>query len=179
MNVVESSVIKGLFHITLDTLEDDRGSFREVWQREKMVAQGLPDFTPVQQNISVSKKGVLRGIHMEPWEKYVHAVSGEAFAAYVDLRPESPTYRKVEEVQLTENNVVFVPLGVGNSFMALSERVHYSYLATAHWKPGGEGYILINPYDPEFAVNWPLPKEEHILSDKDKTHPTYAEFLAK
>ena len=70
-------------------------SFREAYQAEKMRALGLPEFHPVQFNVSDSPLGTLRGFHAEPWEKFIHVVSGTAFSAIADIRPDSPTFKKV------------------------------------------------------------------------------------
>src|SRR5689334_5515211 len=121
MNVRPTS-IAGLFEITLDINRDDRGSFREVFQAEKLAALGLPDLGPVQWNVSTNeKRGTLRGIHAEPWDKYVHMLTGDAFAAIVDLRPESPTYKQVETFTLTQDNALFISRGLGNSYQTLSD----------------------------------------------------------
>ena len=84
---VESTAIPGLLILRLPVHRDNRGWFKENWQRERMVAAGLPDFEPVQQNVSYNgEAGVTRGMHAEPWDKLVSVTHGEVFGAWVDLR---------------------------------------------------------------------------------------------
>ena len=84
---LETTTIPGLLVLRLDLHEDDRGWFRENWQREKMVALGLPDFEPVQHNLAFNaKRGTTRGVHIEPWDKLVSVVTGRVFGAWVDFR---------------------------------------------------------------------------------------------
>ena len=85
---VEETNVPGLLVFDLPVHGDNRGWFKENWQRAKMTALGLPDFGPVQNNISFNaKKGVTRGIHAEPWDKYISIATGSVFGAWVDLRP--------------------------------------------------------------------------------------------
>lgn len=84
---VEHTAIPGLLVVTLPVHGDNRGWFKENWQRAKMVASGLPDFEPVQNNVSFNGKvGTTRGIHAEPWDKFVSVATGRVFGAWVDLR---------------------------------------------------------------------------------------------
>src|SRR3954451_252209 len=96
----QATPIPGLTLWTLPVHEDNRGWFKENWQREKMVALGLPDFMPVQNNVSFNvETGVTRGLHAEPWEKLVSVTAGRAFGAWVDLRS-GPTFGAVVTVEL-------------------------------------------------------------------------------
>src|SRR4051794_34072947 len=125
---VRACAIDGLYEITLVVNRDDRGSFREVYQAEKLTALGLPDLGPVQWNVSTNdKRGTLRGIHAEPWDKYVHMLTGEAFAAIADVRHDSPTYKQVETFTLTQANALFISRGLGNSYQTLSDDATYGY----------------------------------------------------
>ena len=170
MKVRECS-ISGLYEITLDVNVDDRGSFREVYQREKLTALGLPDLGPVQWNISTNKaKGTLRGIHAEPWDKFIHVLSGEAFAAIVDLRPESPTFKQHEAFTLTTENAIYVSRGLGNSYQTLTDGCLYGYLVNQHWSPDAT-YTLVSYADPELAISWPLAPDPALISEKDLQHP--------
>ena len=172
MNVRPTS-IAGLYEITLDINADDRGSFREVFQAEKLGALGLPDLGPVQWNVSTNeKRGTLRGIHAEPWDKYVHMLTGEAFAAIVDLRTESPTYKQVETFTLTQDNALFISRGLGNSYQTLSDNAVYGYLVNQHWSPTAE-YTLISYRDPTLGIDWPV--SPAIVSPKDEGHPPLAD----
>ena len=95
MPSVKASPIPGLLVVQLDVHGDDRGWFKENWQRQKMVDLGLPDFGPVQNNVSFNgSTGVTRGIHAEPWDKFISVATGRVFGAWVDLR-EGPSFGTV------------------------------------------------------------------------------------
>src|SRR6476619_2251908 len=133
---VSQTPIPGLRLISLDLRRDNWGWFKENWQREKMVALGLPDFAPVQNNVSFnSARGATRGIHTEPWDKFVSILTGRAFGAWVDMR-EGPAFGAVFTVEMGPDVAVFVPRGVGNSYQALEDHTVYSYLVNDHWQPG-------------------------------------------
>ena len=173
---VRETSIAGLYEISLVVNVDDRGSFREVYQREKLIALGLPDLGVVQWNISTNKsRGTLRGIHAEPWDKYIHVLTGEAYAAIVDLRPDSPTFRHYESFTLTPENAIFVSRGLGNSYQTLSDDVVYGYLVNQHWSPDAQ-YTLISYRDPELAIPWPV--SPAIVSEKDEGHPPLSQLFS-
>jgi dTDP-4-dehydrorhamnose 3,5-epimerase len=168
--------IAGLYEITLTVNHDDRGSFREVYQREKLVALGLPDLGPVQWNVSTNDaRGTLRGIHAEPWDKYIHVIAGEAFAAIVDLRADSPTYKHVEQFTLTPENAIFVSRGLGNSYQTLTDNCVYGYLVNQHWSPDAT-YTLVSYRDPELAISWPIEPDLRLISEKDQRHPPLSQL---
>jgi dTDP-4-dehydrorhamnose 3,5-epimerase len=169
---IKETIIPGLLEIDITKIEDPRGYFQEKFQREKLFALGFPpDFQMVQQNISYNKQtGVLRGIHAEPWDKFVSIIKGKVFAAWVDLRKES--FGKVYTTIIDENKAVFVPRGVANSYQTLEPDVYYSYLVNDHWSPD-KIYKAVNPMDPALQINWPI--EESIISDKDKKNPMLSE----
>jgi dTDP-4-dehydrorhamnose 3,5-epimerase len=170
---VTTTKIPGLLVLDLPVHGDNRGWFKENWQREKMTALGLPDFGPVQNNISFNKSaGVVRGIHAEPWDKYISVANGKVFAALVDLRP-GDTFGVIETVEISPDTAIYVPRGVGNSFQTLEPDTVYTYLVNAHWSPEAE-YTFVSLADPELAIQWPIPLDQSELSDKDKNHPTLA-----
>jgi dTDP-4-dehydrorhamnose 3,5-epimerase len=168
--------IPGLLVLDLPVPGDNRGWFKENWQREKMLAVGLPDFGPVQNNVSFNDEvGVTRGIHAEPWDKFVSVVHGRVFAAWVDLR-EGPSFGSVFTIEIDPSVAVFVPRGVGNSYQTLEPGTVYSYLVNDHWSPdAGAKYTFLNLADETVAIDWPIPLDEAVLSDKDKAHPRLAE----
>jgi dTDP-4-dehydrorhamnose 3,5-epimerase len=170
MNVL-ATPLPGLLEIELDIFEDDRGSFREAWQNEKMTSAGLPALNPVQYNAAESKFGVLRGIHAEPWDKYIHIASGIVFAVIVDIQPNSPTFGQHASFSLHTGNALFVPKGMGNSYLVTSEQAVYTYLVTDHWRPGIT-YPALAYNDTDLAITWPMPESSIILSDKDRANPT-------
>ena len=173
---VRATPVPGLVVVDLVVHGDARGWFKENWQRAKMVAAGLPDFGPVQHSVSYNAQvGVTRGIHAEPWDKLVSVAHGRVFGAWVDLR-EGPTFGTVHTAELDEHTAVFVPRGVGNSYQALSEDVVYSYLVNDHWSPEAS-YTMLNLADETVAIDWPVPLEQAVVSDKDLAHPRLAEVV--
>ena len=167
---VETTAIPGLLIVRMPVHEDARGWFKENWQRAKMTALGLPDFGPVQHNISFNAhRGATRGIHTEPWDKFISVVTGRIFGAWVDMR-EGETFGAVVTVEADPSVGVFVPRGVGNSYQALEDGTAYSYLVNDHWR-AGTAYPALNLADPTVAIDWPIPLAEAEISDKDKTTP--------
>ena len=162
--------IPGLIWFDLPVHGDNRGWFKENWQREKMVAAGLPDFGPVQNNISFNDTiGTTRGIHAEPWDKFVSIATGRVFGAWVDLR-EGPTFGKTFTLELDPSKAIFIPRGVGNSYQTLEPDTAYSYLVNDHWSADGE-YSFLNLSDPTVNIPWPIALDSVELSEKDKNHP--------
>lgn len=168
--------IPGLLIFDVTKVGDDRGYFQEKFHKAKLVAAGLPQtFNVVQTSIAFNKKGVTRGFHAEPWDKYVSIVNGEAFVAYVDLR-KGESFGKVVTLTLTPEKAVFVPAGVGNSYQCLTDDLYYIYSVNQHWTPDAyEKYTFVNLADPKLEVKWPISLDEAILSDKDRNHPMLAD----
>ena len=164
---VEHTPIPGMVVVRLDVREDARGWFKENWQRERMVALGLPDFAPVQNNISFNAtSGATRGIHAEPWDKFVSVATGRVFGAWVDLR-EGDSFGTVFTLEIAPGVAVFVPRGVGNAFQTLEDATSYTYLVNDHWRPGTT-YPALAVDDPTLAIPWPIPLADAELSDKDR-----------
>lgn len=167
---LETTPIPGLLVVRLAVHEDARGWFKENWQREKMVALGLPDFGPVQNNMSLNaNRGATRGIHTEPWDKFVSVATGRVFAAWVDMR-EGASFGATYHVEIGPDVAVFVPRGVGNSYQALEDGTVYSYLVNEHWRPG-TAYPALNLADATAAIPWPIPLAEAEISEKDLANP--------
>ena len=170
---VEPTPIPGMVVVRLPLHGDSRGWFKENWQREKMIALGLPDFTPVQNNISYNEaKGVTRGFHAEPWDKYVSVGFGRVFCAWVDLRPGS--FGKTFSIEVDPGTAVFVPRGVANGFQTLEDNSVYTYLVTQHWSADLR-YVSVKLDDPTVAMEWPIPLSEATISDKDRGNPALAD----
>ena len=166
--------IPGLVVFDLPVHGDARGWFKENWQREKMTTLGLPDFGPVQNNVSFNDKpGTTRGIHAEPWDKWVSVATGRIFGAWVDLR-EGPTFGAVYTAELDPSKAIFVPRGVGNSYQTLEADTAYTYLVNDHWSPDAS-YSFLNLADETVAVDWPIPLADVEISEKDKAHPRLAD----
>ncbi|TAP45645.1 bifunctional dTDP-4-dehydrorhamnose 3,5-epimerase family protein/NAD(P)-dependent oxidoreductase [Arthrobacter sp. S39] len=159
-----------LYHLPVHG--DNRGWFKENWQREKMVALGLPDFKPVQNNVSYNEKaGTTRGIHAEPWDKFISVATGRIFGAWVDLR-EGPSFGAVFTTELDASQAIFIPRGVGNAFQTLEDDTSYTYLVNDHWSADAQDqYTFLNLADETVAIQWPVPLHQAELSDKDKAHP--------
>jgi dTDP-4-dehydrorhamnose reductase len=170
--------IPGMFIYDLPVHGDNRGWFKENWQREKMSELGLPDFGPVQNNISFNNEiGTTRGIHAEPWDKYVSVATGRIFGAWVDLR-EGPSFGAVFTAELDPARAIFVPRGVGNSFQTLEVDTAYSYLVNDHWSADAQAeYTFLNLADETAAIAWPIPLEQAELSDKDRAHPRLSDVV--
>ena len=170
---VRSTAIDGLLVIELDVRADNRGWFKENWQRSKMVALGLPDFAPVQNNVSFNAKaGATRGIHAEPWDKLVSVTHGRVFGAWVDLRP-GDGFGTVVTLELGPETAVFVPRGVGNAFQTLVDETVYSYLVNDHWSLAAkDSYTFCNLADETVAIDWPIPLDQAELSEADKRPPS-------
>jgi dTDP-4-dehydrorhamnose reductase len=168
--------IPGLVVFDLPVHGDSRGWFKENWQREKMVAAGLPDFGPVQNNISFNDAaGTTRGIHAEPWDKWVSVATGRIFGAWVDLR-EGPSFGAVFTAEIDPSRAIFVPRGVGNSYQTLEPDTAYAYLVNDHWSPDAE-YSFLNLADETVAIPWPIPLADVEISAKDLAHPRLADVV--
>jgi dTDP-4-dehydrorhamnose 3,5-epimerase len=172
--VIATTPIAGLLVLRLDLHEDDRGWFAEVWQRELMTAQGLPDFGPVQANVAWNAvRGTTRGMHAEPWDKLVTVTSGRAFGAWVDLR-RGDGFGATYSLTLEPGVAVFVPRGVGNGYQTLADATAYSYLVNDHWRPDLH-YVAVDHADPALALDWPIPPRDRVLSERDRTAPPLAD----
>ena len=169
---VRETNIPGMLVLDLSVHGDNRGWFKENWQREKMCALGLPDLGPVQNNISFNaERGVTRGVHAEPWDKYISVATGRVFGAWVDLRP-GKTFGEVFTCVIDPSVAVYVPRGVGNSFQALEAGTAYTYLVNAHWSAElKRTYTFVNLADPALGIAWPIPLDKAIISDSDCDHP--------
>lgn len=172
LSVTETG-IEGLKVVDLAVHGDSRGWFKENWQRAKMTALGIPDLRVVQNNISYNeKRGVTRGIHAEPWDKFISVARGSVFGAWVDLREGSATYGKVFTCTLDPSRAIYVPRGVGNSFQALEDGTAYTYLVDAHWSLElKKTYTFVNLADPELGIEWPIPLSDAVISEADLNHP--------
>lgn len=168
--------IPGLLFFEMNYVGDARGYFQEKYQKAKLTAAGLPaDFNVVQNSLSYNKQaGVTRGLHAEPWDKYITIVKGRVFAAYVDLR-EGPSFGKVVTTEITPTSAVFLPRGVANAFQTLEDDTYYLYSVNKHWSAEDyEKYCFVNLADPEININWPIPLDSAIINDRDRNHPLLA-----
>jgi dTDP-4-dehydrorhamnose reductase len=173
---VETTSIPGLLVVRMPVHGDARGWFKENWQREKMVALGLPDFGPVQNNISFNaSRGATRGIHTEPWDKFISLATGRIFGAWVDMR-EGESFGATFHIEVDPSIAVFVPRGVGNSYQALEDGTAYTYLVNDHWRPG-VSYPALNLADETAAIPWPIPLDQAEISEKDLATPRLGDVV--
>ena len=175
MNIIHTA-LKGLLIIEPSVFEDKRGYFLEIHHQERFQSTGLTA-SFVQDNLSFSKKGTLRGLHFQithPQAKLVQALTGEIFDVAVDIRPESPTFGKWSGAMLSEENKrqLFIPGGFAHGFCLLSESAHVAYKCTDYYSPEDEGGILWS--DPTVAIDWPV--KDPMLSNKDKQYPCLADL---
>lgn len=169
----QETAIPGLLIFDVNFVGDERGYFQEKYHKAKLVEAGMPEsFNVVQNSLSYNKAvGVTRGLHAEPWDKYISVVKGKIFAAYVDLR-KGKTFGNVVTTEITPTKSVFLPKGVANSFQTLESETYYLYNVNQHWSAEDyEKYLLVNLGDPELNINWPITLEDAIISDRDKNHP--------
>lgn len=167
------TTIPGLLWFDITSINDDRGWYQENFQKAKLVEAGLqPSFNIVQNSFSYNKqKGVTRGFHAEPWDKYITVIKGRVFAAYVELR-KGENFGRVEKLEITPNKSVFLPRGVANSFQTLEEDTYYIYSVNEHWSAEKYSeYTFVNLADGTINVDWPIALNAAIMSDRDRNHP--------
>jgi len=178
MNIIKTP-IEGLLIIEPRVFSDARGYFVETYNEQRYREAGI-DAQFVQDNQSCSSYGVVRGLHFQkpPYSqaKLVCCTVGRVLDVAVDLRPGSATYGKWFSVELTEENKrqFFIPKGFAHGFSVLSEQAIFTYKCDNLYHPEAEGGILLS--DKDLAIDWQVPEELRIISDKDKKHPKMAEF---
>jgi len=173
---IEETSLPGVLIITPRIFSDNRGAFWETWNHKAFEEAGMP-CTWVQDNFSVSKKNVLRGIHYQITQaqgKLVRVAYGAVLDVAIDLRRNSPCFGKHVAVELTEDNgrMLWIPEGFGHGFLVLSEQAGFAYKVTDYYNPKGERTIVWN--DPQLAIQWPVKPEEAIVSEKDAQGATLA-----
>lgn len=164
--------LEGVVIIEPEVFTDERGYFLEGWHHQKYTDAGIPHLF-VQDNISHSVKGVLRGIHFQnPGEqgKLVAVRAGAVFDVAVDLRADSPTFKKWVGVELSEENKrqLFIPAGFGHGFKVLSDEAIFVYKCTEYYRKEYEHTLRWD--DPDVGVEWPG-ETKHIMSPKDASAP--------
>lgn len=166
--------IEGLYVIEPRVFQDERGYFVETYNENDFKAEGLC-MRFVQDNQSMSVRGVLRGLHFQkehPQGKLVRVLRGAVFDVAVDLRSGSATFGKWFGVELSAENKkqFYIPEGFAHGFLVLSDEAEFAYKCTDFYHPGDEGGLLWN--DPEIGVAWPIDGMQVILSDKDRNWDT-------
>jgi dTDP-4-dehydrorhamnose 3,5-epimerase len=176
--------IKGAWIAESLVWKDDRGYFREWFKESEILGTTGINFPVEQANFSMSQKGVIRGIHFSiaphHQAKWITCVSGAIVDVIVDIRPESPTFKKVEYVELNpgDGKSVLISHGLGHGFISLENDSGVSYLLNAPYNPDLE--LGIHPFDQELDVNWgklSLGRSVHIVSESDQNASNLKELL--
>lgn len=178
---MEALKIEGAWAYTPQVHHDDRGSFAEAFRGAEFAADLGYRFEVAQANCSVSRHGVIRGIHFSdvpPGQaKFVTCASGSVLDVVVDLREGSSTFGEWEAVRLdgARRNAVFLAEGLGHAFMALTDDATVMYLCSTPYAPGREHGV--NPLDPKIGIEWPLDGINPVLSEKDQSAPSLQQAL--
>lgn len=173
--------IEGLYTIEPAVFGDSRGYFMETYNQKDFAEAGL-DMVFVQDNQSMSTKGVLRGLHFQREHtqgKLVRVLSGEVFDVAVDIRKGSKTFGQWYGVTLSaeKKNMFYIPEGFAHGFYVLSDTAEFTYKCTDFYDPASEGGLPWN--DSAIGIAWPVPEgEEPLLSEKDKKYPAFDETVA-
>ena len=176
MTVTPYGGIEGLLLVESRSFPDERGFFMESFRADDWAKAGLPPL--VQDNLSRSKQGVIRGLHYQKNPaaigKLVRCARGRIFDAAVDLRRGSPTYGKWASLELSDegNRMFWVPAGFAHGFCALSDWADVTYKVTGYWTAAVDRGVLWN--DPAIGIRWPLPSGGAIVSSKDAQLPPLA-----
>ena len=166
---VEQTAIPGVLVIEPRVFGDDRGFFMETWQQQRYAELGVPEGL-VQDNLALSRRGVLRGLHLQhpnSQGKLVQVLSGEVFDVAVDVRRGSPHFGQWAGVRLSGENKrqFWVPAGFAHGYCVLSDEALFAYKCTDVYHPENELSVLWS--DPAIGIDWPL-EGEPLLSDKDR-----------
>jgi len=171
--------IEGAWLAESPVWSDGRGLFREWFKHDEVLSRSGIDFLVHQANVSVSKRGVIRGIHYslapEGQAKWITCVQGSILDVVVDLRPESPSFKKHETVNLKGNDgrALLIGVGLGHGFLSLEENTYTSYLLSSPYNPAFE--YEIQPTDPDLNINWNHELTaglEFVISEKDSQAPS-------
>ena len=174
MNITETE-LPGVLIVEPKVFGDERGFFMESYNAGRYAEAGLPE-SFVQDNLSFSRRGVLRGLHFQnpqPQGKLVSVLQGEVFDVAVDIRVGSPTFGRWTGVTLSAENKrqFYVPPDFAHGFVVTSDVALFYYKCTEYYAPASEGSVLWN--DPEIGIEWPI--ESPTLSEKDRAAPTLRE----
>ncbi|WP_282178798.1 dTDP-4-dehydrorhamnose 3,5-epimerase [Maribacter stanieri] len=180
MKITETK-LKGCLILEPQIFEDNRGVFFEVFKKKELSNFLGYEIDFVQENKSLSKKGVLRGLHFQKGEsaqaKLVSVQNGSVVDVIVDIRPDSVTFGKHIKVHLSDvnNKSIFIPKGMAHGFLTLTDNVVFTYLCDKYYNPKMESGILYN--DSDLAIDWGITSSELIVSEKDLILPTFKELM--
>lgn len=179
MKIIETG-IKDLFVIEPQVFKDNRGYFFESYNQKKFAELGL-NYNFVQDNQSFSSYGVIRGLHYQlnpmAQAKLVRVISGKVLDVAVDLRKDSPTFGKHFSVELSDQNFLqfLIPRGFAHGFSVLSKTAIFFYKCDNFYSKESEAGILYN--DPSLNIDWKIPQDKAIVSDKDKKNPHFEDAI--
>ncbi len=173
-NGIYQTPIAGLFFIPYQPHEDERGFYAELSRIPEIETIIHQPFAIKQINLSYSRRNVIRGFHAESWNKLLSIMTGTAFCAWADVRPESPTFGHTLTMTMgggetATHGSMFVSRGIANSFCVLEEPLNYVYVVDALYQdrdPNGD--VAISLFDPDLNIPWPLPKDQLIYSQRDE-----------
>ena len=180
MEVIKTA-IEGVFIIEPRVFGDARGYFFESFNAREFAEKTGVHVNFVQDNESMSHYGVLRGLHFQQppctQAKLVRVVKGSVLDVAVDIRKNSPTYGQYVSIELTGENHLqfFVPKGFAHGFSVLSDEVIFQYKCDEFYAPQSEGALAWD--DPDLAIDWRLPSDKVLLSEKDRHHPNFRDFV--
>lgn len=169
--------IEGCIVIDPTIFEDDRGVFFESYNKKKLERYLGKEIDFVQDNHSISNKGVIRGLHYqkEPYSqtKLVRVLQGEVIDVVVDMRKNSKSFGEYFKIRLSGDNkkMLLVPGGLAHGFLALKDNTVFLYKCDQYYNKEAEGGIIYD--DPDLGINWEFPKDQLILSEKDKELPLF------
>ena len=178
---LQKTNLDGCFLIKKAIFNDHRGFFTETYNKKDFDEVLVTDINFVQDNLSMSLKGVVRGLHYQinnPQGKLVRVVKGSVFDVAVDLRKNSNTFGKWYGTELNDKNMhqLWIPEGFAHGFMVLSEIAYFEYKCTSFYTPGDEG--VIHWKDPDLAIEWPSLKEI-VISEKDDSAESFKSFIER
>lgn len=175
-NYITKTSIAGLFVVERPIFSDNRGFFREIFRLNDLEKEVGIEFKVVQANHSRSLPNVIRALHAENWNKLIYPLTGKAFSAVVDIRPNSSTFGKYETFEFDgkKPRAIFVSKGLANSVCVMGdEPVDYLYLVDAYYDGTDTRAIAWN--DPDLNIKWPI--KNPVISERDRKNPTLREMF--
>ncbi len=178
--LITETRLKGCFIIEPKVFKDERGIFFESYRKNDFERATGQNIEFVQHNQSISKRGVLRGLHLQTGEfeqsKLITVVKGEVLDVVVDFRKDSETFGQHFKLKLSGNNrkSIFIPKGMAHGFLTLSQDAVFTYKCDDYYHPASESGILYS--DDTLNIDWEYPEDALILSQKDKKLPTFKEL---
>lgn len=180
-DLIHETPIKGLFYLAHKRFDDDRGFYAELSHVPEVESVVGMEFKVKQLNLSHSKSNVIRGFHAENWNKLLTVISGSCFCAWVDVRPDSPTFKEVVTMQMGEGEnahfgSMFISAGIGNSFCVTTGPLNYLYgVDQLYAERDTSGDVAISLFDPDIDIAWPIERSQMIVSERDLAAVTLKE----